>query len=110
MQFLVDNEAICSGEVFVFAVLLLDDFTACPKSQILTLLSSPPETRSVPSALKARLYTVSVCPRNSLIILPADKSQMRMRLSSPADTKYWPSEDIAKSYTEPCKRQCENVF
>lgn len=100
-QFLVGKEAINSGDTVALELLLLEVFTACPKSHTLTLLSRPPEASRVPSALKARLYTVSVCPRSSLIMLPADKSHRRMRRSSPADTKYWPSGEIARSLTEP---------
>ena len=107
-QFLVGKEAISSGDTVALALLLLEVFTACPKSQTLTLQSRPPEAKRVPSALKARLYTVSVCPRSSLIILPADKSHRRMRRSSPADTRYWPSGEIARSWTEPYKQQGNN--
>ena len=97
VQFLVEKEAINSEETFALVLLLFDVLTACPKSQILTLLSRAPEASSVPSALKARLYTVSVCPRSSLTMLPADKSHKTTRRSSPADTRYWPSGEIAKS-------------
>ena len=100
-QFLVGKEAINSGDTVALELLLLEVLTACPKSHTLTLLSRPPEASRVPSALKARLYTVSVCPRSSFIMLPADKSQRRMRRSSPADTRYWPSGEIARSLTEP---------
>lgn len=96
-QFLVGNEAMSSGDTATLKLLLLEVFTACPKSQTLTLLSRPPEASRVPSALKARLYTVSVCPCSSLIMLPAVKSHRRMRRSSPADTRYWPSGEIARS-------------
>lgn len=99
-QFLVGKEAMSSGETETLELPLLEVFTAWPKSHTLTLLSSPPDDSSVPSALKARLYTVSVCPRSSLIILPAVKSHRRMRRSSPAETKYWPSGEIVKAWTE----------
>ena len=104
-QFLVEKEAMSSEETLAFAPpLLLEVLTASPKSHILTLLSRPPEASSVPSALKARLYTESECPRNSLTILPADRSHRRMRRSSPADTRYCPSGEIARSCIEPYKQ------
>ena len=91
-------------------LLLLEVLTASPKSHILTLLSRPPEASSVPSALKARLYTESECPRNSLTILPADRSHRRMRRSSPADTRYCPSGEIARSCIEPYKQTYINYY
>ena len=110
-QFLVEKEAISSGEALAFApLLLLEVLTASPKSHILTLLSRPPEASSVPSALKARLYTESECPRNSLTILPADRSHRRMRRSSPADTRYCPSGEIARSCIEPYKQTYINYY
>ena len=91
-------------------LLLLEVLTASPKSHILTLLSRPPEASSVPSALKARLHTESVCPRNSLTILLADWSLRRMRRSSPADTRYCPLGEIARSCIEPYKQTHIIIF
>src|SRR5436305_204338 len=70
-------------------------------SQSRTLLSSPPDARSLPSGLNAKENTQSVWPLRTAVSLPVATSHTRTTLSPPAEASSFPSGLTVRDLTLP---------